>query len=161
MQQKKYYKLFFIIAAVVLFTFTVVNCIAIISAFATNPDKIGKQQKNLKIKAFKDVNKALASKTQVHNFIFKGSFASPFRPLSGRGVTHRKTGKTVKPVYKKLTLKGTLIKEGALAIIEDEDGKTYICRQGEKVHNREIMSVGDDKVTIKDANGTTILRVKE
>ena len=161
MEQKKFHKLLLLIAAVVFFTFTVVNCIAIIAAFATNPDEIGKQQKSLKIKAFKDVNKALTSKTQAQNFIFKGSFASPFRPLSGRGVARRKTGTIVKPVYKKLILKGTLIKEGALAIIEDEDGKTYICRQGEKVHNRLIVNVGEDEGTLKDANGTTILRVKE
>ena len=64
-------------------------------------------------------------------------------------------------MYKNLFLKGTLIKEGALAIIEDEDGKTFICRQGEKVHNRLIVKVGEDEVTIKDDNGTIVLKVQD
>ncbi len=143
-----------------LFTMAIVNCITLVTDVAYSPDEINQQQRNLKLKAFEDINKALASKTETHNFNFTGKFSSPFCPLSSKGVKHRKTGKVVKTVYKKLFLKGTLIKEGALAIIEDEDGKTFICRQGEKVHNRLIVNVGEDEVTIKDSNGTTVLEVR-
>jgi hypothetical protein len=161
MRQNKLLDYILLIAALGMLTMVIINSVTVVTDIAYSSDEIDNQGRNLKIKAFEKINRALESKGETRNFVFSGTVSSPFRPLSTQGVGRRKTGKTVKTVYKTLFLKGTLIKEGALAIIEDEDGKTFICRQGEKVHNRLIVKVGEDEVTIKDDNGTTVLKVRE
>lgn len=161
MQQQKYLNYLLLLAALAMVTMAIVNSITIVSDLTYSPDNVSRERKNLKIKAFERINKALTLKKETSKFVFKGAFASPFRPLSDQGIKRRKTGKIEKTVYKDLFLKGTLIKERALAIIEDEDGKTFICGQGEKVHNRLIVKVGEDEVTIKDDNGTTVLKVRD
>jgi len=137
-----------------------VNSVQIITALTSTNDKNAEQGQEIKLKGFELVDKALQTKTKAYTFTFKGSFDSPFRKISG--VTRRKGGGgKQKPVYKKLFLKGTLIKDNALAIIEDEDGKTFICKAGDRVHNRLVARIKPDMVTIRDNGGTTVLKVKE
>ena len=161
MHRNKIIDYLLLIAALALVTMAILNGITAVTDLTYDHNDLDQGGKNLKIKAFEKIDKVLASKKESRNFIFKGPVASPFRPLSGQVVQRRKMGKAAQTVYKNLFLKGTLIKEGALAIIEDEDGKTFICRQGEKVHDRLIVNVGEDQVTIKDDNGTTVLKVRE
>lgn len=145
----------------ILFIVCCVNIVQIVTAFTATNDKNASQGQDLKLKGFELVNQALQKKTKAFTFTFKGAFDSPFRKISG--VTRRKTGgsKKAKAVFKKLYLKGTLIKNNALAIIEDEDGKTFICKEGDRVHNRLIAKISKDKVTIRDNGGTTVLKVKD
>lgn len=159
MQLNKYVKYFLFTITIVLFILSIINCANILSTLIRTPHNVDQKEKSIKLKAFEYVEKALNSKTKAHNFTFKGLFDSPFRRLSG--VTPRRTGRSKKIVRKELFLKGTLIKENALAIIEDENGKTYICKQGDRIHNRLIVSINEDKVTIHDEEGTTVLVVKD
>ncbi len=118
------------------------------------------QGREIKLKGFELVDDALKTKTKSISFTFDGTFDKPFRKISG--VTRRSPKSTkAKPVLKKLFLKGTLIKNNALAIIEDEDGKTFICKKGDRVHNRLIVKIGKDMVTIRDSGGTTVIKVKD
>ncbi len=148
-------------AVAVLCILGVGNLIQIVTAFSSLSEKSILEEKDLKLKGFELVNRALKTKTRPYTFTFEGSFDSPFRKTSG--VKRRKAGRVAKPraVVKKLFLKGTLIKENALAIIEDEDGKTFICKQGDRVHNRLIASIGEDMVTVRDNGKSTILKVKD
>ena len=161
MQQKKYLKFLVPILLILLLFISFINTIDSIASFFEPSDTGINREKDITLKEFELVNKALEIKTKSKDFIYEGSFTSPFRKLSA--VPRRKTGGAPKKqtVFKKLFLKGTLKKENALAIIEDEDGKTYICKQGDSVHDRIIKSIDNDKVTITDAGGTTVLEVKD
>lgn len=161
MQQKKYIRYAAVALMVVLFLLSFMNVVDIIASFFEPPDRGAYQEKDITLKEFELVNKALEIKAQGKDFIYEGTFDSPFRKLSF--VPGRRAGSTPKkqkPV-KNLFLKGTLIKENALAILEDEDGKTYICKQGDYVHNRLVAKITEDEVTITDAGGSTVLKVKE
>ncbi len=160
MLQKTYIKNLISISSLLILALAIVNGVKVVSAFLTVPLEIKKYEKDIKLEAFEKVDKVLATKIETTDFTFKGSFDSPFSQLFNNGVTRRTTGRKTKPVVKRLFLKGTLIKDNALAIIEDEDGKTYICKQGDKVHNRLIENISNDEVTIKDVSGKTVLKVK-
>ncbi len=150
-----------ILIAAIFLVMSVVNIASVVVVFTKSPENSGDQGQDVQLKAFELVDQALETKTQAYTFTFKGSFDPPFRPILG--VKRRKTGGVAKPkqVYKKLLLKGTLIKDNALAIIEDEDGKTFICKQGDLVHNRVIGTISEDKVIIRDKGGTTELKVRD
>ena len=161
MEQKKYIQYVAVGLMVVLLFLSFMNVFDIISSFFEPPDKGAYQDKDLALKEFELVNKALEIKAQGKDFVYEGTFDSPFRKLSF--VPRRKAGRTPKKqiAVKKLFLKGTLIKENALAILEDEDGKTYICKQGDYVHNRLVANIANNEVTLTGAGGRTVLKVKE
>ena len=161
MQQRKNVRYLVLALLIVLLFISFINIIDTIASFFEPPDKGAYKDKDIILKEFELVNKALEIKSRSKDFVYKGSFDSPFRKLSA--VPRRKVGKVPRKrtAFKKLYLKGTLIKENALAILEDEDGKTYICKQGDSVHDRVIKSIENDRVTISDDGGTTVLEVKE
>lgn len=161
MQQKKNVKYLILALLILLLFISFINMIDTIASFFEPSDQGAYKDKEIAFKEFELVNKALEIRTQAKDFIYKGTFDSPFRKLSV--VPQRRTGRAPRKQtdFKKLYLKGTLIKENALAIIEDEDGKTYICKQGDLVHDRRIQSIENDKVTISDEGGATVLKVKE
>lgn len=161
MKQKTIIQYGTILVAAILFAISVGNLVHIVTKWAPLSEKSTSREQELKLKGFELVNRALKTKSRKYTFVFEGSFNSPFRKISG--VKRRKSGRGTKPkpTYKTLFLKGTLIKKNALAIIEDEDGKTFICKKGDRVHNRLIASIGEDMVTIRDNGRTTILKVKD
>ncbi|MBN1984310.1 MAG: hypothetical protein JW795_22490, partial [Chitinivibrionales bacterium] len=61
----------------------------------------------------------------------------------------------------KLFLKGILSKENGLAIIADEKGKTYICKEGDKIEEQTVVKIERDKVLLATPKGTETLMVKE
>ncbi len=140
---------------------SVVNIVSIVSTFTKPPVNRKDLEQGVKLKAFELVDQALKTKTRAFTFTFKGAFKPPFRLVSG--VKRKRAGGKAKPrqVHKKLFLKGTLIKDNALAIIVDEDGKTFICKQGDRVHNRLVGEIEEDRVTIRDKRGNTVLKVRD
>ena len=140
---------------------SVFNLNYIVTALHSKKSIINKVEKGFKLKAFEQVDKALEKKIKPTFFKFEGVFDPPFRKLPGDKVKSRSMTPAVKPVLKRLFLKGTLDKKNALAIIEDEDGKTYICKEGDKVHNRLIFRISEDQVIIKDNGSKTVLLKKE
>lgn len=161
MQQKNYIRYGVIALMVILLFLSLMNVIDIIASFSEPLDREAYQDKDVIIKEFELVNKALEIKAKGKDFVYRGSFDSPFRRLSF--VPGRKAGSTPKrhKEVKNLFLKGTLIKENALAILEDEDGKTYICKEGDYVHNRLVTNIANNQVTLSDGGGSTVLKVKE
>ena len=161
MLQKKNIKYLVLALLILLLFISFINMTDTIASFFEPSDQGAYKDKDITLKEFELVNKALEIKARSKDFIYEGTFDSPFRKLSA--VPRRRTGRVPRKqtAFKKLYLKGTLIKENALAILEDEDGKTYICKQGDSVHDRLIKSIDNDKVTITDAGGSTVLKVKE
>ena len=143
--------------AAVFLIISVFNLNYIVTALLSKKSTINKVEKGFKLKAFEQVDKALEKKVQPIFFTFEGVFDPPFRKFQDDKVKSRSMTPAVKPVLKRLFLKGTLNKENALAIIEDEDGKTYICKEGDKVHNRLIFKISEDQVIIKDNGSKTVL----
>ncbi len=140
---------------------TIINGVNTVTVITNPPLELKKRDKDIKLKAFEKVNKALVATRVVDTFSFDGSFKPPFKALSAKGIARRSVGRATEPIVKQLFLKGTLNKVNALAILEDDEGKTYICKEGDRVHNRLVVKVSEDRVTLKDAKGTTVLEVKE
>ncbi|MBN1309426.1 MAG: hypothetical protein JXA18_16015 [Chitinispirillaceae bacterium] len=108
------------------------------------------------------IDSALRTVPAKHTFEYTGGFENPFRqwrsaPLSGR---------TAQPRNKQLSrnrlqLKGILLKERPLAILEDGTGETFIRGVGEKAVGQSIVSIADNRVTLRDHVGTYELIVEE
>jgi len=146
---------------IVCIVISTVNVNYIVTALLSKESITNKIEKGFQLKAFEQVDKALENKVKPIFYTFEGVFDPPFRKLPGDKVKPRSMTPVKQPVLKKLFLKGTLNKANALAIIEDEDGKTYICKEGDKVHNRLIFKISEDQVIIKDNGNNTVLLKKE
>lgn len=150
-----------IIGTLVLIVYSYLNIQKLISVTIspkTNKMDIGQ---SLNLEAFEKSDKALSIKTKVQKSTFHGSFDPPFRQLLAAPVK-RNIKKTNEQLHrKKLFLKGLLSKNNPLAIIEDEDGKTFISKVGEQIHNWKIIKIEETQVTIKDGLVKDVLKVKD
>ncbi len=128
-----------------------------ISKAATNELSIKKAYTTSNI-----IDSALSEKNVPEPFIFKQDVGSPFSQLNSKPVTRRSTNKTPKVIIprKKVFLKGILDKKNALALLEDEQGKTFICKIGDQVYNWTITDIRDQHVVIKDGSFEEVLKVK-
>ncbi len=159
--KKNYIHIFIYLILTVLFIISIINCVYITKSIAKTSNYYRMHEQGIKLKEFEKADKALSIKARKKDFIFKETFSSPFRQLYGMpirkspGVSHKTH------LREPLFLKGTLIKENALAIIEDQSGKTFICKKGDMVHERKVVSIGEDRVIIKDSGGMETLVVKE
>lgn len=108
------------------------------------------------------IDSALSEKNVPEPFLFKKDVESPFSQLNSKPVTKRSTSKTPKAIIprKKVFLKGILDKKNALALLEDEQGKTFICKIGDQVYNWTVTEIRDQHVVIKDGSFEEILKVK-
>jgi hypothetical protein len=105
----------------------------------------------------------VASKPLVKkSIVYSGEFESPFR-VAGKWTETPENGGAAAVAYsrKKISLKGILSKEKPLAILEDDQGKTYICGAGEQVLDQKIVNIGADRVTLRDRRGTYDVAVQE
>ena len=94
-------------------------------------------------------------------FTYTSDFESPFRKR-GQSVKRPRThSASPVPERQKLFLKGILLKEKPLAIIEDERGETYIRSIGENVLEQEILKIQENKVVLRDRRGTYEIVVQE
>ncbi len=97
---------------------------------------------------------------RLKEILWKGD--SPFRDPDGVSYRRRKKRSSA-PSYTRetLILNGTLIKDNPLALLEDRRGQTYIKAVGDSVAGREILSIGEDSVKIKDPAGVEVLYVSK
>lgn len=109
------------------------------------------------------INSVLSLTPHYDFFTYTSDFESPFRKYkSARTQTQtNKPPQDVTPSRPELLLKGVLLKEKSLAIIEDKGGKTYIKGIGEAVLDQQIISINADKVVLRDRKGTYELAVEE
>lgn len=107
------------------------------------------------------IDSALSEKNVPEPFVFKKDITSPFSQLDSKPVKIRNTTKVKNVVLrKKVFLKGILDKKNALALLEDEAGKTFICKIGDQVYNWTIAEIRDQHVVIRDGSYEEILKVK-
>ncbi len=110
-----------------------------------------------------NINRVLSLTPHYDFFTYTSEFESPFRKF-GVARTQEQTIKSsqeVIPSRPQLLLKGVLLKEKSLAIIEDKSGQTYIRSIGETVLDQQIVSINADKVVLRDRKGTYELAVEE
>jgi len=150
-----------ILLAATLLIISIINITDITSELFFNTTYPAGAGQNFMFKEFSSINKALKSKIQQQQFTFNSTGPSPFRPIDA-APTNKGSGLIQKQdTGKKLFLKGTLLKEDALAILIDEDGKTYICKQGDLIDDQVIAAISDNTVTIKHGTVTKVLKVQE
>ncbi len=109
------------------------------------------------------INRVLSLNPHYDFFTYTNEFESPFRKY---GAVHTQTQTTKSSqeathIRPQLLLKGVLLKEKSLAIIEDRGGQTYIKGIGETVLDQQIVSINTDKVVLRDRKGTYELAVEE
>jgi type II secretory pathway component PulC len=121
----------------------------------TNPSFINK--------SMSVITDALQLQPLVEQFTYTNTFESPYRKKNALGNHNSiKTVKNAGPIRPKLFLKGVLMKNDALAIIEDERGGTYIRGIGDTiVEQQTIVSIKENHVILRDRQGSYELAVEE
>ncbi len=109
------------------------------------------------------IDNVLSTKPHFNFFSYTSGFENPFRKRGNQKVAHVNSSTTTlnKPIRPKLLLKGILLKNNGLAIIEDERGQTYIRGTGESILDQQIVDIKADKVVLKDRKGNYELAVEE
>jgi hypothetical protein len=147
----------------VLLILIVSNSIGILKSVISPPQQQLADTQDIRIKAFELVDQALATRSKEVDFSFEGDFESPMRKLT-TAPQERKPGMKIRPnaIRSDIFLKGILIKDDALAILGDAEGKTYICKQGDRILDLVIVGIGNDQVTVQNTDGSRVtLKVKE
>ncbi len=108
---------------------------------------------------FKKIDAVLSKKVIQNRFVYAGVSENPFRRYGDDPAKKRNTASLHdRP---KLSLKGILLKNSPLAIIEDANGETFIRGIGEAIVEQKIVKINDNKVTLHDARGDYDLVVEE
>ncbi len=105
------------------------------------------------------INSAVHAVPRNRFFEYTGGFENPFRQLSDQRL--KATTRSGKPSRTKLLLKGILIKDRPLAILEDNNGETYIRGVGDKALEQLVVAIAENRVTLRDHLGTYELTVEE
>jgi hypothetical protein len=115
-------------------------------------------RKSLLVREMGAIDIALKSSADVQFYQFSGNFESPFR-LQGTSRQRDPDAqrKAEKPPRATLVFKGILMKDKPVAIIEDETGKTFICRVGDIVGEQKVISIASDNIKLSDSRGTYTL----
>jgi hypothetical protein len=137
-----------------------INCGEIVSFFLYGSGRSAHPSDILQLKSFELINQALTEKKQPPPFLFTGLPVSPFR-LTGSLYSEKRPVSAASVPVVRLTLRGTLKKETPLAILEDEQGKTYICKRGDTVMNWSVREIQEDRVTLQGSRGKAVLGVVE
>ncbi len=110
---------------------------------------------------FTRADHALKCKPMTDAFRFSGNFDDPFR-LPSEAFAAPVKKKNPSPAARiNLTLKGVLLKERPLAILEDGAGKTFICGIGETIQEHTVASIEPNRITLRGSGGVYTLSVKE
>lgn len=107
------------------------------------------------------IDSTLNLKLNPTSFEYKGDFVNPFKLWSEQKSIKQGTLQIAEPQREKLLLKGILIKEKPLAILEDSRGNTHIVAKGEKIYEQEVISITEKNVILKDKKGKYELKVEE
>jgi hypothetical protein len=106
------------------------------------------------------IDNALKRKVNQNHFVYTSTFENPFRKR-GDDPANSNNQKRQFPERPKLFLKGILQKNVPLAIIEDQNGETYIRGIGDNVLDQQLIKIVTNKVTLRDNRGTYDLVVEE
>jgi hypothetical protein len=113
-------------------------------------------------KAIAAADGALRCKPKAAPFEYRADVASPFRLAQEAFAPPASKRRVLSPVSRvSLVLKGVLLKDKPLAILEDEKGGTFICGIGEKVQDLAVESIGQSSVQLRGPQGAITLSVKE
>jgi hypothetical protein len=142
-------------AACLLLVVSLLNISAAITIMRGSRDSSENRCQSLLAREMQTIDNALKSTTLMQPFAFKGEFEGPLR-MQGAGVAgnDRESHRVSAPTRPPLIFKGILMKESPLAIIEDETGKTYICKVGEEVLSQKIIKIQPTSLTLSDGKGT-------
>jgi hypothetical protein len=134
---------------------------AALTAFSGAADNQRAVKAEVEQETFAQIEKALRIDTGVHAYAFSGDYPDPLRAY--RAVVRRRAATPAGPSYTRteLTLKGVLAKENPLAIIQDQGGKTHICKVGDAVDEQEVIAIQEDMIRVRDRLGAYELTVKE
>lgn len=106
------------------------------------------------------IDKAINEVPAIDYFEYTGGFDNPFKIHTVPRPAGRHSSKVSEPRVK-LILKGILITDKPLAILEDTMGKTYIRGVGEKAVEQSVIKITESSVTLKDHAGTYELTIEE
>ncbi|MFW5775211.1 MAG: hypothetical protein ACOCW2_02880, partial [Chitinivibrionales bacterium] len=100
------------------------------------------------------IEKALTNVKVSEPFSLPADMSSPFR-IAGYPRRPKRTA-PAGPRYERVTLrlKGILAKDNSLAIIENQTGKSFICREGDTIGEQTVEKIGAEQVVMKDKLGT-------
>jgi hypothetical protein len=105
---------------------------------------------------------ALTCRPNTEEFRYIGNFENPFRvPAEAFASPAKKKPGAPAALRVTLTLKGVLLKERPLAILEDASGGTFICGIGEKIQELLVESIESNRVILRGSQGAITLSVKE
>jgi hypothetical protein len=157
---KPYILLLLALTALVV-TFTQFSRISDILIQTTSKSK--EHSSKIENESFKVINQALKEGVNPHFFNYTGDFENPFQngPTADNEQSSVTTSKPNEPKRIQLRLKGILTNERPLAILEDDNGRTFIRGVGDSVENQRISAISGGKVTILDGKCKYEIVVKE
>ncbi len=112
---------------------------------------------------FKIIDMALNEVVNQQFSNYAGDFENPFQsgPSKANQAYGNSQTKPKEPERIPLTLKGILSNERPLAILENNNGRTFIRGVGDSVENQRILAISGSKVTILDGKSKYDIVVKE
>jgi hypothetical protein len=112
---------------------------------------------------FKIIDQALKEVVDQNFFNYVGDFENPFKksPFSSNTSSESSVTKVTTPDHIQLKLKGILSNERSLAILEDNEGRTFIRGVGDSVESQRICAISGSVVTILDGKKKYEITVKE
>ncbi|HEX2956804.1 MAG TPA: hypothetical protein VHO70_08225 [Chitinispirillaceae bacterium] len=123
-----------------------------------------KHSSKIENESFKIIDKALKETVNQQFFNYTGDFENPFQSGSSDRTELSSSGRVTKVAKIEripLTLKGILTNERPLAILEDNNGHTFIRAVGDSVENQRIIAISGSSVTILDGKSKYSIAVKE
>lgn len=154
-----YFKYFLLVISAVMFIFSGFIITDLPGDLSKNPESDNNSIK-ITTSELDLINNALENKSHNDFFTYVGQFESPFRKRTDLVQNHAAVNS---PLLKreKLYLKGILIKNKPLAILENEQGETFIRGIGDTVLDQEILKIKETSITLRDRQGTYDLAVQE
>jgi hypothetical protein len=158
-------RLLFILAIACAVGVWCLNAYIVIALFSPHPTaslRVGKGSDDFLRTVLSRADSALKCNSKTDVYTYNGTFEDPFRLLSEVfAPPAKKKAASTSGAQIALTLKGVLLKEQPLAILEDGTGKTFICGIGEKIQEHVVESIEANQVTLSGNQGKITLSVKE
>jgi hypothetical protein len=109
------------------------------------------------------IDSALNTSPDFTPFKYSGGFENPFKSWRKPGKVRSAGGhkNASVPPRNKFALKGILIKDKPLAILENGMGETFIRGVHEKALNQTVIAISENRVVLRDHLGTYELSVEE
>jgi hypothetical protein len=146
-------------AGIVAFLLGIYLLISIRPSAMNQSKSLSVQDESMAQREIKKLDNALNQRITADTFQYVGNFETPFRIAGDNG--QKKVPKVNLPARPRLLLKGILQKNVPLAIIEDEQGETFIEGVGKSIHGQEIVKISNNSVTLKDNRGHYDIMVEE